>query len=337
MNKRSEPCKSCFVVVLLFLTLLLLNNVGAVENKSTSSFAGGIIEEITIEDDLGADGDVREKLVLKLINVSSDEVTLGLPAGAEEVRINGEESTSEFGVYTVPLNCSTCYIMVSYTLRSVVKEEKDALVFSRIISFPSPRVFQYTVLLPKGSLIRGGEGVSIVPQGAVGSDGQRIFVTWSEREPEFPKAYLVWLEKRTAPSSWPGLVAGVLALFFVFVVAALLFFVFSKKSKDAERVRRATKTVVIPHTVFSPDEKAVVRVLKQQRAKARALLKTKNTPPLMQKELCKLLSWSKSKVSGVVSSLERKGIVQRERVGRSFRVVLVHDIDLPEQETTNKS
>ena len=45
-----------------------------------------------------------------------------------------------------------------------------------------------------------------------------------------------------------------------------------------------------------------------------------------QKELVKALDWSKSKVSAIVTNLEYKKIVQREKFGRNYKVELVKEI-----------
>ena len=49
---------------------------------------------------------------------------------------------------------------------------------------------------------------------------------------------------------------------------------------------------------------------------------------LSQKEVGKSLGWPKSKVSALMTNLERKQIVKRERMGRNYSVELVKDVEL---------
>jgi len=80
--------------------------------------------------------------------------------------------------------------------------------------------------------------------------------------------------------------------------------------------RRDTRPIlpVIPSTLFSPDEKKIIDLLRTDNEK------------MNQKEIARRLEWSKSKVSAVITNLEYKKVVRREKLGRSFKVELLSDM-----------
>jgi uncharacterized membrane protein len=46
-----------------------------------------------------------------------------------------------------------------------------------------------------------------------------------------------------------------------------------------------------------------------------------------QKDIGKKLEWSKSKVSAIMTNLEYKKIVEREKIGRNYKVELKKELD----------
>jgi uncharacterized membrane protein len=70
----------------------------------------------------------------------------------------------------------------------------------------------------------------------------------------------------------------------------------------------------VPASLLTPDEKTIMNLIKE------------NKNQIRQREVVKILDWSKSKVSAVVSNLEYKKIVRREKFGRNYQIELVKDI-----------
>ena len=78
------------------------------------------------------------------------------------------------------------------------------------------------------------------------------------------------------------------------------------KSKKKEQDQSES----VPGYLLTPDEKSIIQVLGD------------NKGTMHQKQMGKDLNWSKSKVSAVISALEHKKIVSKEKLGRSYKVTL---------------
>ena len=74
---------------------------------------------------------------------------------------------------------------------------------------------------------------------------------------------------------------------------------------------------IIPSSLLSPDEKIVIELLKQKDAK---------NNPVNQKEIGKELNWSKSKVSAILTNLDYKKLIEKEKFGRNYKVKLIKEV-----------
>ena len=70
----------------------------------------------------------------------------------------------------------------------------------------------------------------------------------------------------------------------------------------------------IPSSLLSPDEKKIISLLKDHNRK------------MGQKEIGKQLNWSKSKVSAIMSNLQYKEIIKKEKIGRNYNVELLKEV-----------
>lgn len=99
-------------------------------------------------------------------------------------------------------------------------------------------------------------------------------------------------------SSLINLVSLIIALIIGVIVS---FYLFSVKEKDRE--------FDIIKKVLSEDEKQVLSEIKK-------------AGEITQDSLRFRLNWSKAKISIILTNLDKKGIVQRERTGKTYRVYL---------------
>lgn len=161
--------------------------------------------------------------------------------------------------------------------------------------------FQLRVVLPKGAGLLNGENPSvsvISPANAeTGSNGRRIFVEWN-REPELGEtvSFQVAYEKFFSPVNLRQGVALV-------IVAAVL--LIAGRSAYLRVNREDIENV---YEDLNEDEIEVVELLRE------------NEGEMLQKEVVEQLDYSKAKVSGVVSGLVEKGILVKQKEGRSNRL-----------------
>ena len=70
-----------------------------------------------------------------------------------------------------------------------------------------------------------------------------------------------------------------------------------------------------PQSLFNPDEKKVLSVIRDHGMQ------------IKQKDIALKLDWSRSKVSAIVSNLEYKKVIRREKTGRNFDITLVQQFE----------
>ncbi len=288
------------IYVLSFLVLLLI----------AGSSSALILDEVAIDDVLADDGSVRESVSILMSNVTTSSFTLTLPQGAKGILVNGQPASE----VNVSLDCTQCEVSVSYDLPKVVLDlGDDTFSFSRTLNLPStPESFTYSMQLPIGTYLDLGGETPVVPlPSSILTDGRAISVLWSATRPELPTRYFI---RYRGHESLETSITGVgeeqwgVWLIMVIILAAGMGagFVIALWRENRKEV-----WPVVPASLLSPDEKKVLSAI------------GKGT--LSQKEICSKLSWSKSKVSAVVSNLEYKSMIKREKVGRSYKVTAVRD------------
>ncbi|MBU7017710.1 MAG: hypothetical protein HXS44_09385 [Theionarchaea archaeon] len=104
-----------------------------------------------------------------------------------------------------------------------------------------------------------------------------------------------------------SLVRGRLTLSFVTAMASgIVFYVYSRRSIS---VAEPDKSIMILKKALTDDEIAIIDMVK-------------DTPGVTQDSLRFRTDFSKSKVSALILNLEKKGIVQREKTGKTYKIFL---------------
>lgn len=107
----------------------------------------------------------------------------------------------------------------------------------------------------------------------------------------------------TTYSAITNLISLIFALGIGFVVSLYLFRKEEKKEKTIDREYR------ILRKALSEDEKRILDEIKK-------------ADEITQDSLRFRLGWSKAKISTILVNLDKRGIIQRERVGKTYRVFL---------------
>ncbi len=109
-----------------------------------------------------------------------------------------------------------------------------------------------------------------------------------------------------------SLVRGRLTLSFITAMASgIVFYVYSRRSAPAAEPDKSMKdkSMIILKKALTDDEVAIVDMVK-------------DTPGVTQDSLRFRTDFSKSKVSAIILNLEKKGIVQREKTGKTYKIYL---------------
>ncbi len=296
--------------LILLLLLLSLSTFSVYATSVDSVYVQDKIEGVT----------VRETMYISLINNTLSEIVFGLPVDVTDITLEGKSVASQNGTVNIPLSCTSCNITISFTLKgAVTQESSDTRVYSRTMNVPGqPRLLNYDVYLPTGAYVRSTmQNPAIVPvQTAISTDGENIVLHWSRTNPQLPEQYVIrYLSSEpisggaitllTELTEWPVWILLILLFGIGIVLGALI--------QRHLREPLSQSLPFVPASLLSSDELIIIRALRQN--------------PLDQKELGKQLNWSKSKVSAIMTGLERKGIIKREKLGRKFKAELIKAVE----------
>jgi uncharacterized membrane protein len=333
--------KKTSIMAVWFITMALLAVYGS----------ASMIDQINISDTLFPDRSLSELVSMTISNNDQANFTLVLPRAAHGIMLGNESVNGT--IVVIPTPCSRCSFSVSYLLGDVARYDvNNSLAFSRTLNYDlKPARFRYSVTLPQGYGVDKSNDLAeppIVPaESRLTTDGTRFTIEWNSTNQAFPIRYYVKYAPTADPAASVGmavpLLTGLCALFFS---ASVFFWLKYRRAvarpharakhqmaaaSDAAAVSDATvvsaasparasgselpsaQTVVVPGSLLSVDEKTVLSLIKE------------NNNDIRQKEVVKILNWSKSKVSAIVSNLEYKKILRREKLGRSYRIELLRD------------
>lgn len=288
-------------ILILTLLLTLLSSISAAE----------IIEEnITVDlETYEVDVDIKAE------TTRSDSFSYITSYPIEEFQyatVNGEET--ECSVEDLPpgssISCNVedrenFNINLNYKASGLVGERNTVNIFGYNHNiYRSTDYFKLTVLLPQGASLAGEDQVNesiIQPaDGEITSDGSRIIVSW-ETEPEgLPNlSFKTFYTNNNQEFNIflyliIGLVAGLI------IIGSSIIGWKAYKRKDRSSVLEK----------LSEDELEIVEMINE------------NEGEMLQKDVVEESGYSKAKISGVVSDLVEKEVLEKEKEGRSNKLVL---------------
>jgi uncharacterized membrane protein len=293
-----------FVPFGIIIALLLLS--------FTSTVLAVSVPRVTLHDTI-VGTEVRETLTVTLDQNVAKNITLSLPRGAHTLQLDGKKLPDAENI-TVPLSCTQCRFELAYTLPDVIRQEGVTSVFSRTVNFPQrPGTFHYEVVLPAGSVVANDPvAPAIVPQHTeITTDGSRISIVWDSANPSLPQQYVITY---TAGSDSEMTIGSELLEWPVWIIIGVtlgLGFAIGMGIQRHLHERFTPQDLpFVPKSLLSPDERTIVQLLTDEKG------------PVGQKEIGRRLGWSKSKVSAIMTNLEHKRIVSREKAGRNYTVTL---------------
>lgn len=303
---------SYIIMLVLFITIL---------STATQAYT---LESVTIKDTLTDAKSLQEQMTFILSNNTKDSLNIILASKAYNIKVNGKDAKPENNSLNLKTTCKDCKIQIDYELNDVVKETSfEVYDFTRTMNLPSnPKEFLYSVKLPIGKIVNLNDNTNIIPNGPqISTDGESIIINWEEKNPDLPKLYHItykghenteelFPEIANEIGEWQVIVLMIICIVLgSFLGWGIKDYYLKNKSQVQE-----IEAMELPASLFNPDEKTVINKIKE------------NKGQIKQKELGKQLEWSKSKVSAIITNLEYKKVIRREKLGRNYDIFLEKNI-----------
>jgi uncharacterized membrane protein len=287
----------------LFLLIFILSLVGSVSATTIDS------HNVTVDLDssvVNLSLDVRDMTSSAFYYTSSFPVAGELEASADGEPLECEREPLPPGTYiTCDIDDDEFVLEMSYRTEGLVTKREGVNIFRYTQGIQRPtESYRLKVLLPPGSGLAEGSNVSLPvispPSGVSGTNGQRIYVEW-ESSPDLGQlSFQTIYRENSEPLEENGASGGLFWLIpavIVSLIAAVVYFVVVSR----EEIESA-------YDELSEDEVDVLEMVRD------------NGSSMLQKDIVDQSDYSKAKISGVISSLEEKGIVKKSKEGRSNKI-----------------
>lgn len=226
-------------------------------------------------------------------------------------RINGEEIDCDVTQLQVgtEINCPTDLrhnftVEMGFKGHNFVSESNEVNVFDYSQSIFRPtRNYNMKVILPSGTglLNQANASAPIVRPSnyEVGSNGRRIFIEW-HTEPGLGDtlSFSVMFEEFSSPVNYLKIAAAILL---ILIIAGVGYMTWKRKTRE---------NIESVYEELSEDQITVIELLRD------------NGGSMLQKDVVNESEYSKAKISGVVSELVEKEIVEKEKEGRSNKLTI---------------
>jgi uncharacterized membrane protein len=306
MTVQNHPCQSSANMLKACLFLMLIATM-------VPMVRGYTIGSIEINDLLEEDMTLQESITVTVLNNSLPSLQFSLPEKAYQIFLNGQIPTPDNNTIIVPLDCRDCLFKIAYKMDGIAKRDGKNFIFSRTLNFPgNPANLDYAVHLPAGYVLdMAAQEPAIVPTtSAIETDGKDIIIRWKQVNPSLPQVY--YLRYMTSENVGITDIREELGESPVMVMIVIAFLAGCLAAFAILKLRKPIP--MVPASVLTSDEKAVIALIRS------------NGMKMNQKEVVKSLNWSKSKVSAVMTTLQSKRLIEREKFGRNYKVTLVSEV-----------
>ncbi|MFT4892364.1 MAG: putative membrane protein [Candidatus Nanohaloarchaea archaeon] len=249
---------------------------------------------------------------VKVAELTSSSFTYITSADVRSVsaQVNGEELDCSVETLTLgdEIVCDTDLrnnftVSLKYSFSGLVSNGGEIKTFrySHPIYRPTQR-FNLRVELPEGAgTAQDIEGSAITPvDGNVGSDGRTIFVEWN-KNPQIGDTLNFRIDYETLNPSqdYSYIIGGAVALLLVSVIIY---------GGYIYRKRINLENLEDVYADLSEDQQDIVELLRE------------NDGEMLQKDVVNSSDYSKAKISGLVSELVEKDVIEKEKEGRSNKL-----------------
>lgn len=302
MNNKFKFIFGPFLLVLMLL-FLSFNPIIALDNVE--------ITYLKIDVEIMEDHSLKESVDI-LVNPKSDtDFDLHLPKGYTnlEVLYNNQilESAPNGIICLIPNELNS--IKISYTLPEAIEIKNKDYVYMKELVYSNVKNLIFRIKLPQAYGIDSDDVSTIIPEPSyLQSDGKRIIVLWEMKSPNTPTIFKIKYNSLVNNSGLGSNFIIPLGTVLILIIAIGLFTYFRQfNSKEIE--------IKIPSSLLSEDEMAICDIIKNEGGK------------IKQKKLSNMTGFSKAKITKILTNLEKKELIEREPVGRTFIITLKKKID----------
>jgi uncharacterized membrane protein len=256
------------------------------------------ISEYNVAFSIMPDTSVRENISMTFrqpLNTSSlNYVVLGeisdltITDGERNIDYTLEKTGDQYNVrFSAP--GGTRMLEITFTARDLVFAGGSVYSFSTELKPPSPDTVNVYAYLPEGFAIYRDV---VYPEGyETLTNGKKIYLKWSL---ERPQNIMLSFKFYNTHSDYSLAIAAAMGIALIIVIAYLVGHYRKKMKCEFERG-------------FSEDERKVLFILSREKR-------------VMQNKIEKELHFSRAKMTRLVKKLEAKGLVEKERIGRTNRL-----------------
>lgn len=273
-----------------FIVFVLVFSVGNVQALD--------IESYDVEYDILASGEVKETLEIVFATPLNQSIQNSLTLGdIADIGVLADGSPLEVEVtpvgndvivaFTTP--AGTKKLIISFTAKSLVFQSGEVFQFFTELTTPEVEKLRIKAILPRGFVVF--RNIYFPSEAEIGADGERIFFSWTFQDSEGSVPISIQFE--SVVKSNQLLLPGVVVLAIVVVAGVFLYF------------RRKTKRAFL--MTFFEDERKVILALQQEKVS-------------YQNTLERRFEFSRAKMTRIVQKLQKKGLVKKEKAGRTNRL-----------------
>jgi len=300
------------IFILLFLILL------SVPCFSKELYQYGVTAEIF------ENNTVNYKLTLIFVN-NTDQTFIFPLSSSVNVKVesvancNVQQGTLETNILCNLKASNRTVIVISYSSDQKISKKDNYFLFQDSFKINSDTdTVSFLIKLPEGTGLKEPIENSSSPSGAlIGSDGRRTIINWIENDLKKGVTFDVSIayEKigEVVISEFPIQIISVIAL--VIIVGFALFYQFYWRNRNVN--------LIIP--ILKKDEKKIFDVI------------MKHGSGVNQKIIVNDSGYSKAKVSKVLKSLEERGILRLERIGRKNKVHIEKNFEKKPQKASGNN
>lgn len=261
---------------------------------------------MTAETRIALDDNVHSALIVTLDSPGTGEITVPIFGFIENVKYDAnfegfscaleEKSYGHDAICDVSGLKRSGSFKIEFDSKGFVGKADEQYVFKQQIAAPTNLArLTFKVILPESTVL--AKNTPFIPFDASNStDGRNIFVYWNRENVVAGEVFDAQVVYEKFAQDQNVIVASLFALVAILAIAAIIY------------KRRFSMKMVLP--VLRSDEKIIMEKILAHK------------PGVNQKLIVRESGYSKAKVSKVLKSLEERGVVKLERLGRSNRIFL---------------
>ncbi|NYT04347.1 MAG: hypothetical protein GKC00_06545 [Candidatus Methanofastidiosa archaeon] len=306
MEKDQKKALKFFSLLLtfFFVTAFLSFTPAFSENQQLE------ITYLKIDVELMEDRSLKESIDIIIYPKEEIDFNLYLPNDYKNLYIlfNDEPLNPPLGqkIKLIPNELNS--IKISYTISNAIEVKKNDLIYTRDLVYPNVKNLIFRIKLPQAYGVNSEDLSSIIPEPTyLQSDGKRIIVLWEMKSPQTPVMFKIKYGSLVQNNGFftTFIIPFTVVLIFLISLAVFLFYRSSNKEPDTK----------IPPSLLSEDEMIICDILKNEGGN------------MKQKRLSSLTGFSKAKITKILINLEKKELIEREPIGRTFVITLKKKID----------